>query len=204
MVLGNEVVAYLKNLTLFNMTLNQFIVRIIFAAILIFIGVILGKFVRKATTKLLRQIKIKERAGGSFFNLLVWVIQVSIYILFFNLALAQLNIPALTNWLISVLIIIPACVGALILIGLGFAVAVYLRGIVEDSDVIGWRVLSMILFYFVIYISIIYAFKSALISIDAQVSNSIIIILTAIVGAGVAYYHVSNRGEPYYKEIKRK
>jgi len=205
MALGEEVRDFLRNLTLFDMSLNQFIIRIIFAIILIVVGIIVAKLVKKGIKKILEQVKVKEKAGGSFFNLLIWVIQASIWILFINLALTQLNIPQLTNWLTNILIIIPAFVGALILIGAGFAVAVYLRSVVEDSDVIGWRVLSMIMFYFVLLVTLIYALKSALISIDNQVSNIIIIILTAIIGAGVAYYHIKdsrNNNNGYYKEIK--
>ncbi len=193
MALGSEVIFYLRNITLFNMTLNEFLVRIIVAVILLIIGVFLGKLIGKAIRKILSQVKIREKSSESFFNLLVWVIEISIYILFINIALNLLSIPILTKWLTNVLIIIPAFVGALILIGLGFAVAVYLKSIIEESNVVGWRILSMMFFYFVIYISMIYAVKTALITIDKQVVNYMIMILTAIIGAGVAYYHAKKK-----------
>lgn len=192
MALGSEVIFYLRNLTLFNMTLNEFLVRVIVVIVIIAVGIVLGKLIGKAIRKILAQARIREKSSESFFNLLVWVIEISIYILFINIALPLLSIPVLTSWLTNVLVIIPAFVGALILIGIGFAVAVYLRSIVEESGVVGKNILSRIFFYFVIYISLIYAVKTAFIIIDKQIVNYAIIILTATIGAGVAYYHARN------------
>jgi len=190
MAMREEVNEFLRSLSLFDMSLNQFLIRVVFAAILIIIGIILGKLVNKGIKKLIDKARVKEKTSESFFDLLGWVIQASIYIIFINIALTQLGIPQLTDWLTSILIIIPAFVGALILIGLGFAVAVYLKGIVEDSKIVGWKVLSIVFFYFILFIAIIYAIKTAFVSLDKQFVNTLIIILTAVISAAVAYYHI--------------
>ena len=158
----------------------------------IFVGKILAKMLKKLSTKLELQKKIR----GSFIDLFLVIIKWSVYILFFNLALNQLEIPALSEFLTNTLIVIPAFTGALVLIAGGFAIAVYLREVIEDSEVTGWRMISLIMFYFIIYVSLIYALKTALISLDDIVSNYAIIGLTIIFGIAIAYYSVK-------KELKR-
>lgn len=195
------VVEFLRGWGVYDTTPGEFLMRIILAIILIVSGIIVGILVRKGLNRLLESSRIKQRTSGGFFDLLIRVVEISVYIIFLNVALFQLRIPSLTSWVTSVLIIIPGFFGALIVIGLGFAVAVYLKSIVEDSQVIGWKALSLILFYFIIYISLVYALKSAMISIDKQVSNVAIMVLTVIFGGGIAYYHVRNVRISDHKKI---
>ena len=194
------VVEFLRSWGVYDTTPGEFLMRIIVAILLIAAGIVVGILARKGLNRLLENSRIKQRTSSGFFDLLIRVIEISVYVIFINIALFQLRIPSLTIWITSVLLIIPGFFGALILIGLGFAVAVYLKSIVEDSQVVGWKALSLILFYFVIYVSLVYALKSALISVDAQVSNLAIMILSVIFGIGVIYYHFRKES----KEIKIK
>jgi len=79
----------------------------------------------------------------------------------------------------------------LLLISMGFALATYLKDLVEESKIEGWETFSKIVFYFLIYIFMVFAFRTALIGYDSQVINILIIILTAIVGIGVTYKEFS-------------
>jgi len=74
---------------------------------------------------------------------------------------------------------------------MGFALATYLKDLVEESKIEGWETFSKIVFYFLIYIFMVFAFRTALIGYDSQVINILIIILTAIVGIGVTYKEFS-------------
>jgi len=169
---------------------NLFLINLIIAIILIAIGFFLGKFLKFILRKVIEKANIDKTARKSFIELFLTIVQYSIYILFIVLALDVLGIPQLTSWLTSVLVVIPALVGALFLIAAGFAIAIYLKDLIEESNVLGWQILSMIFFYFVIYIFLVFAIKTALISQDKSTVNTIIIILTAIIGAAVAYWHV--------------
>lgn len=186
MAFDDEVVSFFRNRSIFDMTLTQFIIRLILAVILIIAGVYIGRLVRRGILRLLKEAKLG--IGVSFFHLMAGVVEFAIYVLFISLAINQLGIPVVNDWITSILIIIPAIVGALILIGIGFAFAVYLRSIVEDSNIVGKNILAMIFFYFVIYISLIYSVKTALIPFDKSMINVILIILTGIIGVGVAFY----------------
>lgn len=170
--------------------INIFIINLILAAILIIMGIFLGKFIKFILRKIIEKAEVMKTTKKSFINLFLTIIKWSVYILFIILALDQLGIPQLTKWLTSTLVVIPALVGALFLIGIGFAIAVYLRDLIEESKILGWKVLSTILFYFVLYVFIIFALKTVLIGQDKATVNIIILILTAVISAAVAYSHV--------------
>ena len=170
-----------------KININTFLINLIFAIILLVIGIVLGKVVRYILKKLIDKIGTERISRKSFIDLLFTVIAWSIYLLFISLALKQLKIPALTTWLTSILLFIPALVSSLILVSIGFAFAVYLRDLIEESEILGWKVLSNLLFYFVLYIFVVYSLKISLISLEPLISNIIILLFTLIGGSAVAY-----------------
>ena len=169
------------------------IINIILAVILIIFGIFFGIILKKILRRSSEKANLKRTISPSFIDLFLNVIQLSVYIIFINLALKQLDIPKITSWITSILIVFPALVGALVLIAVGFAIAVYLRDLIEESEIVGWQTLSMILFYFVIYVFMIFAIKTALISQDKSTVNIIMIVFTVIVSVAVAYWHVKIR-----------
>ena len=172
---------------------SPILLNIITAVILIVVGIIVGNIVGYALRKAVDKARIEKAKGYSFFRLFITIIKWSIYILFLNLALNQLEVPQFTNWLTDVLVIIPALVGALLLIIVGFVIAIYLKDSIEDSKVEGWQMLSNIFFYFVLYVFMVFAFKTALISLDKNTVNLLVIILTTIMAAGIAYWKIKRR-----------
>ncbi|MBM3234203.1 hypothetical protein FJZ19_03845 [Candidatus Pacearchaeota archaeon] len=176
-----------------GMSVSQITRNAIFALALIVLGIIIGKLTEYILKKLIKEARLEKTRGYSFFQLVVSVIKWAIYIIFVNLALNQLGIPQFTNWLINILIVIPALVGALLLIVVGFAIASYLKELIEESRIAGWGVLSTIFYYFIIYVFLAFAFKTALISLDKTIVNWLLIILTGIVAAGVVFWQVKNR-----------
>ena len=170
-----------------KININTFLINLIFAIILLVIGIVFGKVVRYILKKLIDKIGTERISRKSFIDLLFTVIAWSIYLLFISLALKQLKIPALTTWLTSILLFIPALVSSLILVSIGFAFAVYLRDLIEESEILGWKVLSNLLFYFVLYIFVVYSLKISLISLEPLISNIIILLFTLIGGSAVAY-----------------
>ena len=169
---------------------NEVLTNLIFAAVLMAVGILLGILINWILKKIAKKARLDDGRSYNFVRLFITVITWSIYILFLNLALVQLDIPTFTNWLSSILLVIPALTGALVLIAVGFAIATYLKTIIEDSRIEDYKVLSRLLWFFIIYIFSTYALKTALISIDSTTTNWLLIVLTGIVGAGVAFYAV--------------
>ena len=166
---------------------SEVLVGIFLAIGLILVGVFLGKVIAYLLKKIVKNVEVKNFIRPSFLGLIIVVIKWSIYISFFNLALGQLPFPILTELLRKVLIVVPAFTAAIILIAIGFAIAVYLREVIEDSEVTGWRTLSQYLYYFVLYVFGVYAINLALISVDKMVRNWITIALTTVVIAALTY-----------------
>ena len=127
---------------------NQLIANAAIAIAIIIVGIILGKIVYWILKKVARKIELNKHIRGSFIDLFSVLIQWSIYILFLTIGIKELGIPALTNFITDILITIPAFIGALVLLALGFAIALYLREIIEDAEITGWDLISKVFFNF--------------------------------------------------------
>ena len=128
-------------------------------------GIFLGKIVNFGLKKLSQKLELNKKIRGSFIELFLVVIKWSIYIIFISIGLNKLEIPTLTNFFTGILITIPAFTGALVLLAIGFIIAIYLRDVIEDAEVTGWDLISKVVFYFVLFLFGVYALKTALISL---------------------------------------
>lgn len=153
-------------------------INIILAAVLLVVGIFLGQILKKILKGLTEKAELEKTVKHSFIELFLTLIKWSIFVLFINLALNQLQLPQLTNWLTNILVVIPALVGALILIVAGFVIATYLKDTVEESKVLNYQILSNIMFYFILFVFLIFALKTALISLDTIIVNILTVILT--------------------------
>jgi hypothetical protein len=178
--------------TILELIVNDIIRNTAIAIVLIVSGIILGQVVKFILNRIVKRAEFSA-SHKSFISLFITIVKWSIYILFLNFALVQLGIPQFTVWLTSILMVIPAIVGALVLIGVGFSVSSYLKEIIEESRVSGWQILSEILFIFVNYIFIIFALKTALLSLDQTIVNYLLLILTAAVAFGFALWYSRKR-----------
>lgn len=177
----------LSDVFVFSADINGILLSSFFAILILLIGIFLGMFVSYLIKRIVKGVDVDDKIRPSFIGLIAVVIKWSIYIGFFSVALKVLNIPVFTSVLTRMLITIPAFVGALILIGVGFAIAVYLRNVVADSKIDGWETLSQYLYYFVLYAFGTYAINLALVMFDQFVKNWIIVALTTIVVAALTY-----------------
>jgi len=186
--------ALLNKISNLGLTSGEFYANLLIAIILVIVGIFLGKIIKFFLRKGLEKIKIEKIIKWSFVDLFLTVIKWSIYILFINIALVQLGIPAITSWLTTILGVIPALTGALIIISVGFAIASYLRNVIIESKVKNWQILSQIFFFFINYIFIIFAFKTALISLqDKALVNILLVIFTLLGGVALLIYYFKNK-----------
>jgi hypothetical protein len=172
---------------------NMVFFNILIGILIIVLGIVVAQIFTSILRKFIKRNGVDKLVHKSALHLFSTVIRWSIYILFLNLALMKLNLPELTGWLVPILSMIPALVGALILIAAGFFMALYLRDIIEDSRIEEAKILSRIIFYFIIYVFVIFAFKTAMINQDKSTINIIIIILTAISAAGITFWYAKKK-----------
>jgi hypothetical protein len=169
---------------------DSLLLDVFLAIAFLLMGVFLGKFVAFILLRIIKATDVEKEVKPSFLKLIVAVIKWSIYVIFVNIALHQFSIPQLSEIISKVLVVIPALTASLVLIGIGFAIAIYLRGVIEDSEVTGWKELSKYIYYFVLYVFGIYSLNLALISLDSLVRNILIIVLTVIVCTFIAFIQI--------------
>ncbi|MDO8528913.1 MAG: hypothetical protein Q7S06_03420 [Nanoarchaeota archaeon] len=154
---------------------------------IILFGIVIGKLVTSGLKKLFMKIELEKKVKKSLTDLFLIIIRWSIYIIFFSLGLNYLDISNLTKNITNILITIPTFVGALILILLGFSVAYFLKKVILTTEIKGVEIVSEVVFYFVVYITGVYAIKTALIPLGEQITNYLIMILTGVFGGAGAY-----------------
>jgi hypothetical protein len=174
-------------------TENMLFFNILISILILIFGILLAHILISILRKFIKRNGVDKLVHRSAVHLFATVLRWSIYILFLNLALMKLNIAELNEWIIPILSMIPALVGALILIVLGFLMALYLRDIIEDSKIEDSKILSKIVFYFIIYVFVIFAFKTAMVNQDKTTMNIIIIILTTISASGITYHYARKK-----------
>ena len=80
------------------------------------------------------------------------------------------------------------------LLSVGFAIGSYLKNVITESKIRDWQILSQIFFYFVMYIFIIFAFRTALISVrDTSLINALLIVFTALGGIVLIIYYLKGK-----------
>ena len=176
-----------------ELSMQQFGINLIYAAVLIILGILLGRLIHFVFKRAVEKGRMQKTLQNSFIHLFLTVIKWSVYLLFVNLAIVALGIPQFTKWLSDILVVIPALVGALLLIGGGFAIATYLKDLVEESRIEGWKILSKILFFFVLYVFLVFAFKTALISFERTTVDYLLIIFSAIAAASLGYWYARQK-----------
>ncbi|MCD6371778.1 MAG: hypothetical protein J7L39_03615 [Candidatus Aenigmarchaeota archaeon] len=175
--------------TFLDQTIN-FIPNLIAAAILLVIGWIIGTVIGKITREILKRLRIDEyisKKKKPLFrasDILAIIFEWAIYLVFIQSAVGVLGIPALESFFEGIISFIPGLVKAIVVIMVGYAIAEYVTEKVKESKVVYSNILSSILFFLVIYISI--ALALPLVGIDPFIVNAILIVILGSIGLGLA------------------
>lgn len=167
---------------------DAFILNIFISLAILFFGIFLGKLTSYSLSKLIEKLdsskKIKSTLVGLIINLVRW----SIYLIFVNIALAQLPTHSLTSAFSNILLTIPLFVASITILVLGFIVAEYLKNTTLEFGVDKYKFLSLYVFYFIVFISGIYALRIALFSLESITTNYIVLIAAFFSLAAIAYH----------------
>ena len=156
--------------------------------LILIIGILFGKVLDLGLRKLSEKMDLTKHIKKGFIDLTLFIIRWSIYIAFINLSLKNMGIPAVTDFVTSVLVTIPAFTAGLLLLVMGFALAFYLRRIIKISEEgPAWDFISEVVFYFVLMIIGIYAMRVALLPV-ADIRNMITIGVVIVCSIGIVYY----------------
>lgn len=179
-----------KNL---GITINQLLVNLVIAAVIFFLGIVLGKVIEKILQKIFDKNKLSKKVKYSFIDLFITIVKWSIYILFLDLALIRLQIPALTSWLTSILGMVPAFTASLLLLSAGFGIAAYLKDVILESEIKDGEILATILFYFILYVFAVFAAKTVFFQFEKTFVNNLIIVISGVTATAIIYSHIKNK-----------
>jgi hypothetical protein len=157
---------------------------IITALVLIALGLFIGKFskwfVKKTLLSGLKlELWIKKDLTETVLTSIKWVI----YVVFLRQAFVVLKIPILSEYLSTVLGIIQGLAASIVILVVGYGVALYLKRGIEK--IAGWQLLGSILFLFILYISLTVAVRSAFGS--EKLASNVILIITAAGASALAW-----------------
>lgn len=179
-------------LVLSNLTTQTigFVPNILAAAILLVIGLVLGKVISRVVYELLDRIRLDfyitetKKPLVSVEGLFAAITRWWIYLAFITAAVGVLQIAELTQILRTVVGFIPNIIGASIVMVVGYVLAEYIRGHIGASGKLYAILTGKVLFFLVLYVSI--ALALPILGVSATLVNSVLLVIIGSVGLGVA------------------
>ncbi|NCN39585.1 MAG: hypothetical protein GW914_04360, partial [Candidatus Aenigmarchaeota archaeon] len=180
-----------EGLTVLENLANSFITplpNILGALILLLIGVVIGKIVGSVLLRILKKFKadgyFKLEKGPKVSEIFSTLVKWIIYLAFISASLNILGIQPLTQYFENLVEFIVGILGGTIIIVVAYLIARYFQNQVKTSRSEYSKIVSQIIFFFIMVIAISIAFDVA--NIPNDLINIIIIIVVGAVGLGVA------------------
>jgi hypothetical protein len=166
----------------------SFVPNLLGAIILLIIGWILGVIVGKVSKEILRRAKIdmyiSKKPTFKFSNIISTILSWTIYLIFIREAVNVLALPILVEAIGVIISFLPGIIGAIIVLMAGYAVGEYVRKQIEESEITYSDIISKVVFFLVIYISI--AIALPMVKIDPFLINALLLILVGTIGLGIS------------------
>ena len=163
---------------------------LVYAIIILAIGYIIGRLVGVVTEKALIRLHIDEyvtehehlslRLSSVFGVVAKW----SVYLVTLQVFAGVLQVPVIIGIVGSVVEFIPRVVGAIVVLVVSYAVAIYAKEEILGSKELYSSIVGKILFFLVVYIGIATALP--LLGVDPFLINSIMLLLVGAFSIGMA------------------
>jgi hypothetical protein len=164
--------------------------NILIAVVLILLGMMLGKLSKWILKKLAGLTRLHKLLGQAFLDTLLTIVKWIIYVVFLQAAIIELEIPTLSLWLQNGLLIIPTLVAVVLILVIGYSIAVYLKDSVRRVKGHQTHRLSDILYIFSLYVAVVLAlvlFLTGVLHVVEEMIHSVILFVTLLWGAAVAW-----------------
>lgn len=187
MALEEAVSAFLSGLT---QQLPVVLSQIIAAAITILVGVLAGKIIGRIVREIVIRSKVDDwisaedhisvKVSGVLDLVTRWII----YFVFLKQAAIFLGVAAVTEFINTIINVIPSLVEASLIAIVGYAVAVYMKERLISSKSVYGDLMGKVIFFLIIYLSI--ALALPFVGINPTLINNILLVAIGSVGLGVA------------------
>ena len=176
----------------YGMTLANYVPNVISAIILLLIGLVVGKIVGRITKQALDKLNIDKyifetkKPTFSVSSLFTIIIKWWIYLAFISAAFSKeiLGISTLADWVTTLNAFIPRIIGAAIIIVVGYILAEYIKDQIKKTETIYAGIVGKVTMFFIVYVAI--AIALPVLGIPATLVNSILLVIVASLGVGMA------------------
>lgn len=164
--------------------------HVIAAAIALLVGLVVGKIVGRIVREIVVRSKIddwiasEDHVKFKISHLLDLVTRWIIYFVFIRQASIFLGVAAISEFVNSIINVIPSLLEGSLLIVVGYAIAVYVKDKIISSKTVYSDLTGKLIFFFVVYVSI--ALALPFVGIDPSLINNILLVIVGSVGLGVA------------------
>ena len=164
--------------------------QVIAAAITILVGLIIGKVVGRIAREIVVRSKIddwisaEDHIAVKVSHVLDLVTRWIIYFVFLRQAAIFLGVAAVSEFINTIITVIPSLLEAALITIVGYAIAVYMKERLISSKTFYGDMMGKIIFFFIIYLSI--ALALPFVGIDPTLINNILLVAVGSIGLGIA------------------
>lgn len=187
---------------------------LVYALIILVIGYIIGRLVGVVVEKALIRLHVDEyvtehehlslKLSSVFGVIAKW----SVYLITMQVFAGVLEVPVIIGIVGSVVEFIPRVVGAIVVLVVSYAVAIYAKEDILGSKELYSNIVGKILFFLIVYIGI--ATSLPLLGVDPFLINSILLLIVGAFSIGIAIALgwglkdvVADTAQSYTKKVKR-
>jgi len=170
----------------------NYIPNLISAIVLLVIGLAAGKFLGFVIKETLVRLKIDEYlplkkkriiSASELFSIIAkwWI-----YLVFISAAFSErvLGIKSIASWVESIVNFIPNIIGSALIIIVGYLIGEFISTEIRKSETFYSSLVSKVIFFLIIYVSI--ALALPVLGISADLVNNILLIIIGSIGLGLA------------------
>ena len=164
--------------------------QIIAAAITILVGLVVGKVVGRLVREVVVRSKIddwissEDHVQFKISGILDLVARWILYFVFLRQAAIFLGVAAISEFVNSIINLIPNLLEGSLIIIIGYAIAIYMKDRIISSKSVYSDLIGKLIFFFIIYISV--ALALPFVGINPSLINNILLIIAASAGLGLA------------------
>jgi len=167
-----------------------FIPNLLATIILLLIGIIIGKLLGRLTREILSRAKIDHwitdegklhfKLSNVFDVIVRWVI----YLVFIQQATISLGVEAISEFVSSVISVLPGLIEAALLVIIGYTLAIYIKDKIMHSKTLYSDIVGKIVFFLLIYLSV--ALALPFVNIDPSLINNMLLVVIGGISLGLA------------------
>ncbi|MCK5474025.1 MAG: hypothetical protein KAI53_01350 [Candidatus Aenigmarchaeota archaeon] len=163
---------------------------LVYALLWVIVGYAIGKLLASLVNRVLKEanidsyLKSKEHVNFKLSSILSTVVKWVVYLVFLQQAATLLGVAVISAVVNEIIAFVPGIVGAVIVLLVSYAIAMYVKEDVIGDKELYTSMLGKAVFFLVLYVGIATALP--LVSIDAMLINTILLVLVASVGLGLA------------------